>query len=54
MPIVVPFRDLRLTDIAQVGGKNVSLGELLAHQLPLGVRVPDGFAVTARAFVEQI
>jgi len=46
----VPFRDLGLRDIPLVGGKNASLGELIRSLVPLGVRVPDGFAVTAEAF----
>jgi pyruvate, water dikinase len=46
----VPFRELRLSDIPRVGGKNASLGELIGSLAPLGIRVPDGFAVTAEAF----
>ena len=44
------FRELSLTDLALVGGKNASLGELFQQLTPLGVRVPDGFAVTAGAY----
>ena len=47
--LVVPFENLRMTDIAVVGGKNASLGEMIS-QLPQGVRVPTGFATTAHAF----
>ncbi len=47
----IPYQELRLTDIPRVGGKNASLGELLRFLVPMGVRVPDGFAVTAEAFV---
>jgi pyruvate, water dikinase len=39
-----------LDDVGNVGGKNASLGELLRELTPLGVRVPDGFAVTVDAF----
>src|SRR5690349_18622740 len=46
----VPFRELGLGDIARVGGKNASLGELIRSLLPTGVRVPAGFAVTADAY----
>jgi len=46
---VIPLRELRMTDVAQVGGKNASLGEMIS-QLPHSVRVPDGFATTAEAF----
>ena len=46
---VVPFENLRMTDVESVGGKNASLGEMIS-QLPTGVRVPTGFATTAHAF----
>jgi pyruvate, water dikinase len=49
--LVVPFEDLRMTDVEVVGGKNASLGEMIS-QLPQGVRVPTGFATTAHAFRE--
>ena len=47
--LVVPFEQLRMTDVESVGGKNASLGEMIS-QLPTGVRVPTGFATTAHAF----
>ncbi len=47
--LVVPFENLRMTDVESVGGKNASLGEMIS-QLPTGVRVPTGFATTAHAF----
>ena len=50
--LVVPFENLRMTDVDTVGGKNASLGEMIS-QLPTGpqgVRVPTGFATTAHAF----
>ncbi|MFD0666187.1 phosphoenolpyruvate synthase [Ramlibacter sp. MAHUQ-53] len=49
--LVVPFEDLRMSDVEVVGGKNASLGEMIS-QLPQGVRVPTGFATTAHAFRE--
>ncbi|HRK38006.1 MAG TPA: phosphoenolpyruvate synthase [Burkholderiaceae bacterium] len=49
--LVVPFEQLRMTDVEVVGGKNASLGEMIS-QLPQGVRVPTGFATTAHAFRE--
>ncbi|MEN9475821.1 MAG: hypothetical protein RIS48_2543, partial [Pseudomonadota bacterium] len=49
--LVVPFEQLRMTDVESVGGKNASLGEMIS-QLPEGVRVPTGFATTAHAFRE--
>ncbi len=47
--LVVPFENLRMGDVESVGGKNASLGEMIAH-LPTGVNVPTGFATTAHAF----
>ena len=50
--LVVPFENLRMTDVESVGGKNASLGEMIS-QLPTGshgVLVPTGFATTAHAF----
>ncbi|MFI4926119.1 MAG: phosphoenolpyruvate synthase [Burkholderiales bacterium] len=49
--LVVPFENLRMTDVEVVGGKNASLGEMIS-QLPDGLRVPTGFATTAHAFRE--
>ena len=52
--LVVPFENLRMTDVDSVGGKNASLGEMIS-QLPTGpqgVQVPTGFATTAHAFRE--
>lgn len=51
---VRPFRTLTLDDIAQVGGKNASLGEMVRSLAPKGVRVPDGFAITAAAYREVL
>ena len=47
--LVVPFENLRMSDVDSVGGKNASLGEMIS-QLPAGVVVPTGFATTAHAF----
>ena len=46
------FSDLGMADLEQVGGKNASLGEMVSHLADLGVKVPNGFATTARAFYE--
>jgi pyruvate, water dikinase len=51
---VIPFAQLTLADVPRVGGKNASLGELIRYLVPLGVRVPDGFAVTAEAFTRHV
>lgn len=47
---VLPFSQLRMTDVESVGGKNASLGEMLSQLTAKGIRVPDGFATTAEAF----
>ncbi|MBB4842077.1 pyruvate,water dikinase [Paucibacter oligotrophus] len=50
--LVVPFENLRMTDVEVVGGKNASLGEMISQLAASGVRVPGGFATTAHAFRE--
>ncbi|MDX2098608.1 MAG: phosphoenolpyruvate synthase, partial [Leptolyngbyaceae cyanobacterium bins.59] len=47
---VLRFREVGITDIPLVGGKNASLGEMLQQLTPKGIRVPDGFATTAYAY----
>ena len=44
------FREIRLADVPLVGGKNASLGELYSELTGAGVRVPNGFAITAEAY----
>jgi pyruvate,water dikinase len=46
----VPFEQIGIGDIAAVGGKNASLGEMISQLAAAGVRVPSGFATTARAY----
>jgi pyruvate, water dikinase len=53
-PYIRWFRDLSLSDLPLVGGKNASLGEMFQELAPLGVRIPDGFAVTATAYREAL
>lgn len=48
------FRDLRATDVAAVGGKNASLGEMVSALSGQGVKVPDGFALTVDAYREAL
>ncbi len=47
---IVPFRELSMKDVAHVGGKNASLGEMISNLASAGVSVPDGYATTAKAF----
>jgi pyruvate,water dikinase len=48
------FEDLGVDDVATVGGKNASLGELYRELRPLGVMVPNGFAVTAQGYRDTL
>ena len=44
------FNQIGIHSIAEVGGKNASLGEMYNQMNPLGIQVPNGFAVTAAAY----
>src|SRR4026207_1969980 len=46
------FKEISIGDIAAVGGKNSSLGEMFSKLSSKGIPVPDGFATTAFAFDE--
>ncbi|MBP2684605.1 MAG: phosphoenolpyruvate synthase, partial [Deltaproteobacteria bacterium] len=48
------FGELSLGDVPLVGGKNASLGELYRELVPKGVKVPNGFAVTAAAYRDLV
>jgi pyruvate,water dikinase len=48
------FDDITMQDVALVGGKNASLGEMYRHLRSGGVRVPNGFAVTAEAYRDML
>ncbi|MCG2622174.1 phosphoenolpyruvate synthase [Arthrobacter sp. I2-34] len=48
------FEETGLGDIASVGGKNASLGEMLRTLATQGVRVPEGFAITAEAYRDYV
>ncbi len=47
---IKPFKEIGLAQVAEVGGKNASLGEMFSHLSQKGIAVPDGFATTAFAF----
>jgi pyruvate,water dikinase len=44
------FKDLGVNDVALVGGKTASLGEMYRELIPKGVKVPNGFGITAEAY----
>ncbi|WP_398330058.1 phosphoenolpyruvate synthase [Vulcanococcus sp.] len=48
--LVLPLEAASLEAIAEVGGKNASLGEMIRQLSEQGVRVPGGFATTATAY----
>ncbi|MFZ1430860.1 MAG: phosphoenolpyruvate synthase [Geminicoccaceae bacterium] len=48
------FSELTMADVGLVGGKNASLGELYRELVPVGVPVPNGYALTAQAFREAL
>jgi pyruvate,water dikinase len=48
--LTLDFAEITLADVARVGGKNASLGELFGALKPQGVGVVDGFATTADAY----
>ena len=51
-PMVLDFTALRMSDVASVGGKNASLGEMISQLSGAGVQVPGGFATTSDAYRE--
>jgi len=53
-PRVLWFEKVGRGDVARVGGKNASLGEMVANLGGKGVRVPPGFATTADAYWRYI
>ncbi|MCZ6911453.1 MAG: phosphoenolpyruvate synthase, partial [Proteobacteria bacterium] len=51
-PFVIKLDELGMNDVDTVGGKNASLGEMIANLSGLGISVPGGFATTAAAYRE--
>jgi pyruvate,water dikinase len=49
-PFIKWFADITIDDVPLVGGKNASLGEMVRELTSKGVKVPNGFAITAEAF----
>ncbi len=49
---ILQLNQLGMADLAKVGGKNASLGEMITHLSQLGVSVPGGFATTSQAFID--
>ncbi len=53
-PYIRWFKDIRISDIHLVGGKNASLGEMYSSLTTQGVRVPNGFAITVDAYADLL
>ena len=49
-PFIIRFKDIDLSQLSVVGGKNASLGELTQQLGRLGINVPDGFAITVKGY----
>ena len=49
-PYTLDFSQINMNDVARVGGKNASLGQMFNELKPQGVGVLDGFATTASAY----
>ncbi|MCC6511745.1 MAG: phosphoenolpyruvate synthase, partial [Pirellulaceae bacterium] len=49
-PLIKSFAEITIDDVPLVGGKNASLGEMVRELTSQGVKVPDGFAITAEAY----
>jgi pyruvate,water dikinase len=49
-PLILPFEEIRRTDVSRVGGKNASLGEMTANLATHGIKVPPGYATTTECY----
>lgn len=48
--LILLFNQISINDIAKVGGKNASLGEMYNQLNPIGINISKGFALTAEAY----
>ncbi|NDY42221.1 phosphoenolpyruvate synthase [Dissulfurirhabdus thermomarina] len=53
-PFILWFEEIGIKDVPLVGGKNASLGEMYRHLTSKGVQVPNGFAITAEAYIHLL
>lgn len=51
-PFTLRLEEVTLESLNQVGGKNASLGEMIRNLAPLGINIPNGFAITVDAYRE--
>jgi pyruvate, water dikinase len=47
---IIPFEELTIDDVPEVGGKNASLGEMIGTLIKKGINIPTGYAITATAY----
>ena len=47
---IIPFEELTIKDVPEVGGKNASLGEMIGTLIKKGIKIPTGYAITATAY----
>jgi pyruvate,water dikinase len=47
---IIWFKDLTIDDVSLVGGKNAALGEMYSELVKVGIKIPNGFAITAQAY----
>ena len=47
---ILPYNQVSMQDLREVGGKNASLGEMYKNLASKGILIPDGFAVTSTAY----
>ena len=47
---IIDLSEVQLSDLKLVGGKNASLGEMYRHLIKKGVKIPNGFAITSKAY----
>ncbi|KAI2791654.1 Phosphoenolpyruvate synthase [Penicillium oxalicum] len=52
--LTIPFEHLRRKDVALVGGKNASLGEMIGNLAAEGISVPPGYATTSQAYWQYV
>lgn len=50
MKFIKQLKEVGIEDVADVGGKNASLGEMIQNLVPKGVKIPGGFVITAEAY----
>lgn len=54
MKYIINLKEVSLKDINLVGGKNASLGEMIQNIESMGIKVPNGFAITTKAYHDFI